>query len=178
MNIRQDCAYAGIGSRSTPLNILYQMTELAEHLRICGWTLRSGGAKGADTAFESGAPDCFAGKKEIFLPTDVIPDEAFEIAAQHHPTWGGLKPFVKRLHARNVQQILGRHLDSKVKFVVCWTKDGAETKTTIETGGTGQAIRVANAYKIPVFNLANEGRFETVKQFCDCTSMQYSDYFD
>lgn len=171
MNIRQDCAYAGIGSRKTPKNILDQMTALADQLAKCGWTLRSGGAKGADTAFEQGAS-----KKDIFLPTGDIPDEAFEIAAKYHPTWGGLKSYVKRLHARNVQQILGANLECKVKFVVCWTPDGAETETTKETGGTGQAIRIANAYFVPVFNLANEGRMEQLKEVCDCVEMQYSDY--
>ena len=171
MTMRQNCAYTGIGSRKTPQNILLQMTELAEGLETCSWILRSGGAKGADTAFEEGTL-----VKEIFLPTGVIPDNAFEIAALHHPTWGGLKPYVKLLHARNVQQILGKNLDSTTKFVVCWTPDGAETTTTKDTGGTGQAIRVANAYKVPVYNLANEGRFETVKDICDCSLMQYSDY--
>jgi len=171
MNIRQDCAYAGIGSRKTPQNIIYQMTDIAKGLAECGWILRSGGAVGADSAFEQGTTN-----KEIFLATDEIPTEAFEIAELYHPTWGGLQPYVKKLHARNAQQILGKNLDCQVKFVVCWTPDGAETKTTRKTGGTGQAIRIANAYRIPVFNLANEGKLEQVKDFCDCALMQYSDY--
>lgn len=172
MNIRQCDAYAGIGSRTTPQNILDQMTELATHFQCCGLTLRSGGAKGADSAFESGAGD----KKTIFTANSNIPDEAFEIASQHHPAWGGLGPYVKRLHARNVMQILGENLDCKVLFVVCWTPDGAETETSVKTGGTGQAIRVANAYNIPVFNLANEGRLEQAKDLCDCQLEQYADY--
>lgn len=173
MTVRQNCAYTGIGSRSTPLEVCYQMTELAQLFAKSGWILRSGGAAGADSAFEKGAS-----KKEIFKPTDNIPELAFEIAAKHHPTWNGLKPYIKKLHARNVQQVLGKNLDSTTKFVVCWTKDGAEKETTRNTGGTGQAIRIAIAYNVPVYNLANEGRFEIVKQFCDCASMQYTDYFD
>jgi len=171
MNIRQDCAYAGIGSRKTPPSILYQMTDIAKGLAECSWTLRSGGAAGADSAFEEGAT-----KKEIFLASAEIPEAAFEIASEYHPAWGGLQPYVKKLHARNAQQILGKNLDCTVKFVVCWTPDGAETETTIKTGGTGQAIRIANAYRVPVFNLANEGSLEKVKDFCDCALMQYSDY--
>lgn len=147
------------------------MTDVAKGLAECSWILRSGGADGADKAFEAGAT-----KKDIFLPTGDIPDLAFEIAEMYHPAWGGLKPFIKRLHARNALQILGANLDCEAKFVVCWTPDGAETETTRETGGTGQAIRIANAYRIPVFNLANEGRLEQVKEFCDCALMQYSDY--
>jgi hypothetical protein len=56
--------YAGIGSRQTPPDILAQMTRYAKRLQELGWVLRSGGAHGADTAFEHGAGDM----KEIFLP--------------------------------------------------------------------------------------------------------------
>lgn len=175
MNITQDCKYTGIGSRKTPQDIIFQMEDLAKHLCSCGWVLRSGGAKGADAAFERGS-DAACRKKEIFLPTDIIPDEAFDIASQYHPTWGGLPAYVKKLHARNVQQVLGENLDLASKFVICWTPDGAEKETTKETGGTGQAIRIANAYNVPVYNLANEGRFDEIKEICDCALMQYSDY--
>ena len=34
------------------------------------------------------------------------------------------------------------------KFVICWTKNGKGT------GGTGQAIRIAKGFGIPVFDLA------------------------
>ena len=44
--------YAGIGSRATPQAELEAMTEAAKMLSEKGYTLRSGGAKGADTAFE------------------------------------------------------------------------------------------------------------------------------
>lgn len=173
MTIRQDCTYAGIGSRSTPLHVCYQMTELAQHLHDCGWTLRSGGADGADAAFEKGA----GSRKEIFLATDDIPEEAFTIAAENHPRWQALAPYVKKLHARNAQQILGGTLNAPSKFVVCWTPDGVEINTTAKTGGTGQAIRIANAFDIPVYNLAIDGRFEQIKDICDCALMQYSDYY-
>ncbi len=47
--------YTGIGSRSTPEAIQKIMTELAYELGKSGWTLRSGCAPGADSAFEFGA---------------------------------------------------------------------------------------------------------------------------
>ena len=47
--------YAGIGSRKTPNSILEEMTTLAKLLSNMGYTLNSGGAVGADTAFEQGA---------------------------------------------------------------------------------------------------------------------------
>ncbi len=84
----------------------------------------------------------------------------------------------KKFHARNVQQVLGKNLDTPTKFVVCWTPDGAEQRTSNKTGGTGQAIRVAISNNIPVFNLYNEGRLEELKSSLDDMLLQYSDYFD
>ena len=56
--------YAGIGSRSTPEPVLQIMHRVAHRLSEMGYTLLSGGAGGADSAFEAG---CFS-KKEIYLP--------------------------------------------------------------------------------------------------------------
>ena len=56
--------YAGIGSRKTPPTIRSLMTKCANQLHNEGFTLRSGGAQGADTAFELGAQL----RKEIYLP--------------------------------------------------------------------------------------------------------------
>lgn len=185
MNIRQPCAYAGIGSRETPEEVLEQMRQIAAHLAKCGWILRSGGASGADAAFEQG---CGSGPKEIYLPWKnfnqnpsslyTIPDEAFKIASEHHPVWHRLSPSAKKFLARDVQQVLGQNLDTPVQFVACWTSDGAEKHTTSKTGGTGQAIRVAVANRIPVYNLRNEGRYEMILELCECMALQYSDYFD
>ena len=59
--------YAGIGSRSTPPEVQLMMTQLAKALSYEGWVLRSGGACGADTAFEIGVPSpC---NRQIFLPS-------------------------------------------------------------------------------------------------------------
>jgi hypothetical protein len=43
--------------------------------------------------------------------------------------------------------MLGSDLKSPVNMVVCWTPRGEAT------GGTGQAIRMARHYGIPVYNL-------------------------
>lgn len=156
--------YLGIGSRKTPEQIKLIIQKIAWHLADDGWILRSGGADGADLAFEYGAGD---GAKEIFLPWKgfnknpsplyKIPEQAFEISALHHPGWRHLKPPVKNLMARNAQQVLGKNLDTPVEFVICWTPDGC-TKgkdRTKATGGTGQAIAIASSLNIPVFNLKN-----------------------
>ncbi len=145
-------AYAGIGSRKTPQPILDIMSNLARDLSRAGWTLRSGGAAGADTAFEGGALCHDGPASEIYQHATPA---AYALAEQFHPAWSRLSPLVQRLHARNGHQILGRDLDDPVRFVVCWTPDGADsTKApTKASGGTGQAIRIARHHRIPVFNL-------------------------
>lgn len=134
--------YAGIGSRETPLPILKNMTQLASKLNTRDWSLRSGGADGADTAFEEGA-NIYA---EIFKPVDATP-AAIVMAEKFHPNWAACNPYVRRLHARNCQIMLGRHLRNPVVFVVCWTHRGRPV------GGTGQSIRMAREMEIPILNL-------------------------
>ena len=58
--------YAGVGSRETPLDVLKTMWKIGNYLATKGYTLRSGGAKGADTAFENGC-DSVIGSKEISM---------------------------------------------------------------------------------------------------------------
>jgi predicted Rossmann fold nucleotide-binding protein DprA/Smf involved in DNA uptake len=60
--------YAGTGSRKTPPETLVIIKKLAGLLERKGWLLRSGGADGADTAFEQGVMD--ARHRAIFLPGD------------------------------------------------------------------------------------------------------------
>ncbi len=162
-------SYAGIGSRNAPPDILEMCTTLAERLAKLGYTLRSGGADGCDSAFEKGARRTLAGARqcEIFLPwrgfnnnlsTLCTPsDEAYEIASIIHPNWNRLREPIKKLVARNMHQILGGELDDPVNFVLCWTCDGATSLSdyTKKTGGTGSAIALASYMNIPVFNLYN-----------------------
>lgn len=152
--------YAGIGSREAPAAILALMRGIARELAARGFVLRSGGADGADSAFEAGA----GAACEIFLPwrgfngrggpttcvLDPLDARVREIAALHHPAWQRLSQGARKLHARNVLQCLGRGLDSPSAFVICWTRDAAGG------GGTGQALRVARAYGVPIFDLARE----------------------
>lgn len=153
--------YAGIGSRETPLHILKQMSEIAEHLGKLNWTLRSGHADGADLAFEEGAKEEAA---EIWLPWPnfnrhmpkykchihkTIEDEdkeAFDSVTKYHPNPTRLSRGGLSLMARNYRQIVGLN-SSNSEFVICWTSDGKDN------GGTGQALRIARDKNIPVYNL-------------------------
>jgi hypothetical protein len=160
--------YAGIGSRPKPGKpVPPAATELARaiasSLERSGHTLRSGAAAGMDEAFESGVASGLS--KEIYLPWEkfnghpsklylrdyfphsVIWRRLYSLAKQHHPAWKHVSAKAALLLMRNGQQILGDSLDQPSRFVLCWTHDGKDS------GGTGQAIRIARAHEIPVYNL-------------------------
>ena len=152
-------SYAGIGARATPRSTCRDMTIMAEWLERKGWHLMTGGADGADTSFAHGA----CSQRTIFLPwrgynnhdgghchilSSAALSASMEIAAPLHPDWNRCSPTVRKLHARNAAILLGPSLNRPVDAVVCWSPGGRIT------GGTGMALRIANAYRIPVFNLA------------------------
>lgn len=148
--------YAGIGSRETPGPVLGDMAVLARWMTEAGFTLRSGHAPGADTAFEKAA-----GAAEIWLPwlgfrgsdSRLVPSpEAFRLAEGHHPAWHRCSDAARKLHARNSHIVLGQDLHSPVEFVLCWTRNGERG------GGTGQALRIAVAHGIPIFDLGMSKR--------------------
>lgn len=155
VDYRMHHRYAGIGSRETPAGALRSMSAIASTLEDRGLILRSGGAPGADQAFEAGVSKEAA--KEIYLPWRLFefnPSPRFEIsqaaldmAAKYHPAWYRCTPAAKKLHARNCYQVLGEDLKTPSLFVVCWTRGG------LGGGGTGQAIRIARAHDVPVFDL-------------------------
>lgn len=159
--------YAGIGSRETPKNILDLMKQMAKHLATHGCILRSGGANGADLAFEIGC-DSVNGKKEIYLPWNkfnystsnliVQSGLAYELAEKYHPYWHNLSEGAKKLQARNSHQVLGKDLQTLSNFIICYTKNGKRS------GGTGQALRLADANDIPIFDCGlYEEDIETLK---------------
>ena len=147
--------YAGIGARVTPADILLEMSNLGMRLAMKGCVLQSGGAGGADSAFEQGC-DLVGGRKIIRQAT--LFDKALEHAARFHPNWEACDNNARGLHSRNSLVMLGDWLDTPVNFVVCWTEGGQPV------GGTGQALRIANApeYNIPVFNLAIAGHLQAL----------------
>lgn len=142
--------YTGVGARSTPNNVLQLMTQIASKLDTMGYILRSGGAKGADSAFERGAIT-----KQIFYAKDAT-QAAINIAAQLHPKWNACSPFAKRLHGRNAFQVLGPNLNDPSEFLICWTPDGCvrHEDRRYTTGGTGTAISIASTYGVSVHNLS------------------------
>lgn len=142
--------YAGIGSRASPSDILEIMTKIARALAKQGYILRSGGAGGADTAFEKGAV-----KKEIFRPEHATA-KSIEIAMDIHPAPQRCNYYVRKLHGRNVLIILGQDLITPAEFVICWTTGGKAV------GGTGLGLRLAEREGIKVYNLFNKNHVAEV----------------
>lgn len=144
--------YAGVGSRETPPAVLAKMTKVAKLLESKGYTLQSGGAVGADSAFEAGVKS----KKQIFYAKDATA-KTIAIAKEIHPNPTALTDFPLKLMARNTSQVFGKNLDAPVDFVLAWTPDGAvsSAQRTRKTGGTGQAIDMASRKGVPVINMAS-----------------------
>lgn len=156
--------YAGIGSRETGPSRLVQIEQISAALASKGWILRSGGAEGADSAFEKGAI-----QKEIFLPWRLFNNNPSELYGKDLNWWGALR-LTHRFHpaphhlsgaalklmSRNAFQVLGAQLDNPVEFVLC-AAGGAKFDDKGQmydcAGGTGQAVRIAYHYKIPIYNL-------------------------
>jgi len=147
--------YTGIGSRKTPMEILRFISKVSKYLMNRKYTLRSGHAPGADLAFER--PVEHSVYKQIFIPWpnfggsiskyDFVSEKALEIAKKYHPRWNELSLSAKLLIARNSFQILGPRLNEPSDFVICYTLNGEYS------GGTGQALRIADDYDIPIYNL-------------------------
>lgn len=162
----------GIGSRIAPLHVL----NFIKSLPLCEHIVRSGGAVGCDSAFEATTNNL-----EVYIPWFSFNDKgsklpnshidvsklnrdvyhkAYEIAELIHPAFNQCSNAAKKLHTRNVFQILGRYLkeDDKSDVVICWTPDGANSKEscTRNTGGTATAIILASEFNIPILNIFNE----------------------
>jgi len=166
--------YAGIGSRKTPPHVLSYFYQLGRYFAQKGYVLRSGAAQGADQAFEKGC-DSVGGEKEIYLPWKgfegsnsplIVSDlEAYLIAERYHPNWINLSAGAKKLQARNSHQVLGQDLRTPSDFIICWTENGSGA------GGTGQAIRIARAYGIPVFDA---GQYRDIDQMKEAFKLFYN----
>lgn len=180
----------GIGSRETPDDILKLMTRIGQKIEALGGLLRSGGAGGADLAFEAGWRN--ANACEIFHPwhgfkpkindreVDVakiikrkrpiqgvgspivlvgdVLEKAEAMAEATHPKWENCGRGARALHTRNIPQILGASLNRPSDMVICWTPDGRAS------GGTGQAMRLAQRHKIQIVNLKRREDLAAIKE--------------
>lgn len=167
--------YAGVGSRETPSAIQAIMVRVAEVLSRKGKTLNTGvdfqgnPVRGADAAFTEGVNNV-DGNGLAFDPRHAS-DRTKTIAKEIHPDPEALSSGALALQARSTYQIFGENLDTPVDFVLAWTPDGVETHADRKrsTGGTGQAISLADLKGIPVINMQNVDWLERLTELVDLT---------
>ncbi len=174
--------YAGIGARKAPEHILKLMFDIAALLAIDGHILRTGAAVGSDQAFANGA-NAVAGPIKLFIPwpsyeeawihflhnaTVTSFNENFHRDAwdsvKFHPKYDSLTQGVKRLHARNYLIV------EDCQLIICWTEGGAIV------GGTGQALRLAQAKNIPMHNLGSTEAFNIYSQRVELRRKEIESY--
>ena len=179
-------AYAGVGSRRTPPEILDAMSDIAQTLGDAGTALSTGGADGADKAFETGALRTDAPitvhtpwpgyngyrpgrdpETDIDIvhpkPAATIEGRGYaELAREHHPYWKRCGRGARALFVRNVSILAGALDDDggilPVRAVIAWTPNGLPVGR--EAGGTGHTLRTAASLDIPCVNLSRRAPAE------------------
>lgn len=178
--------YTGVGSRKCedPV-ILALMTSIAQELARQGYILRSGAAKGPDTAFEKGAPKHL---RRIYVPNEsfgnrpkdeiIVPKKvdlmcwlrACSIAEQYHDLGRHMPQDMRDLMGRNVYQVLGDDLRTPSRFLICDAPGvvlNNEGKVVDVDGGTGLAVRLAVAHNIPIYHLSIPEHRHRMEQFVE-----------
>ncbi|MCY3810281.1 MAG: hypothetical protein OXH15_00600 [Gammaproteobacteria bacterium] len=173
-------AYAGVGARRTPPDILDAMSDIAQTLGDAGTALSTGGADGADKAFETGAlrtdapitvhtpwpgyNDYRPGRDpetdiDIVHPnsTATVRGHTYaDLAREHHPCWQRCSRGARALFLRNVSILAGALDDDggtlPVRAVIAYTPNGLAVGR--EAGGTGHTLRTAAFLHIPCVNLS------------------------
>ena len=189
LDLNTPLVYVGIGARDMPLEQvkgsskvypIRRIESLAQTLAEHRWVLRTGLARGADQAFHRGAIRG-GGRYELYLPwpqferharnrvtESVVMEQptldAFLLAQAIHPNWPRVGLRARPLHARNGHEVLGQGLDNPADLVICWIANGSRDGSGIDSGGTGQALRIAAAKGIPVLNIARDDDVEVIQQ--------------
>lgn len=184
-------AYTGIGSRTTPVWCRFAMEDIASKMADKGYTLRSGSAQGADSAFEIGC-DRVAGAGDIYIPWNgfgtgsenmfkfyhTISNRQFEKAKKIYLETGIIKNFdsmkqsVQKLHARNYLQVVG-HYDRVIPSKVCIFFAEVDWVTDEPVGGTRSAVLLSKHFGVPTYNLKDDKAFEKVSKMLDIKSKQW-----
>jgi hypothetical protein len=132
--------WTGVGSQKTPPQVGQVMTRLSAYFETLRFVLRTGGASGADTYFYNGLNRKNDNTLQMFHPwkgfsssgsddhyrAHYPQNKAFEMMEEIHPKPRLLTQAGRKLHARNIHQVLGPDLDHPIKsaFLVCWTPGG------------------------------------------------------
>lgn len=176
--------YTMIGSRETPEDILMIMEKLAIKLFYDGWTVRSGGANGADSAAEAimsesnplaeiyipwnGFNNHYRNKYNIVYSDLDLIDEAIKLCEIHHQYWKTIKKeAIKHLHRRNMHQVLGKDLKTPSKFCILYATPDDKLGEGHVKGGTGSANSLCLEQGVKVFNLYYQKEVDRIKKYLE-----------
>lgn len=171
--------YAGLGASNTPDDVLCLMNDIGCQLSLKNVILRSNAKRGAASAFEAGCNSAYPERKQIFLPFEGFNSRsvnepcvhigdmklASNIASRYNRRWRYLKAIERKIVAATTFQILGQDTRSVVRFLICWTGDGSLDGRKTSGGTTGQALRIATTYNVPIYNLYRDEHRQIVEQF-------------
>mgnify|MGYP001759698676 CR=1 FL=1 len=173
-----DLFYTGVGSRDITDEEWDNIAAVAKWL--AQWfKMRSGKAHGADSAFEYGVSlSEYPDNKEIYIPWPKFegneiegekisldrPDSVnfaltLQYAREIHPAFDRLSQGAKKLHQRNIHQVLGRDLEHPVPslfLLACSDED----KNGDVKGGTRTAWMLAKKFGVPCFNVRGKTKRE------------------
>ncbi|MYE82137.1 MAG: hypothetical protein F4X36_09920 [Gammaproteobacteria bacterium] len=173
-------AYAGVGSRRTPPEILEAMSDIAQTLGDAGTALSTGGADGADKAFETGALrtdapitvhtpwpgyNGYRPGRDPQTDIDIVHPNSTaslqgrtyaDLAREHHPYWNRCSRGARALFVRNVSILAGALDDDggtrPVRAVIGYTPNGLAAGRG--AGGPRPPPPAAAARAMPRVNLS------------------------
>lgn len=166
---------ACVGRRDPMLAATDILRRLGRLIAAHGGVVVSGNAVGSDQAYAVGANAVDPALVELWLPwatyersaarpgnvVRVVSDpRCFRIAAEHHPAWDRLSQGARRLFARNVCII------ERADLVIAFPNH-----SKIGGGGTGHAMRMAEALQISLADLTTKDGVQRAQAFVEASSV-------
>ena len=161
-------AYAGIGPRHPPADVLAAVPTLAHQLTAKGWHLHTGAAEGLCDAFAAATPSAertryvpwigyrgLSGRDCVAL-SDTELRECSRIAAEFHPRWQRARASTRKRLAHDMAVLLGA--GTPVHAILTWSPLAQPTPDT------ATAERIAHAYSISFLNMADLAADELKRQ--------------
>lgn len=154
--------YAVVGNREFPTDLMPKLTSIVKKLDSLGYTARTGSMKGLDICVEE-----LTSNVELQLPWKNFNDkeskntfsspEILALAKSFQPGFDELSLPIKGFLAKNVRVLLGSKGISRAIFLLCHSEDGVDSARHVSsrTASVGHAIKIADKFNIPVFNLKN-----------------------
>lgn len=164
--------YAVVGNKEFPTDLIPKLTSIVKKLDSLGYTARTGSMKGLDVCVEE-----ITTNVELQLPwknfnnkeskNTYSSPEILAIAKSLQPGFDELALPIKGFLAKNVRVLLGGKGISRAIFLLCHSEDGADSarQVTSRTASVGHAIKVADKFNIPVFNLKNDNVEEQLMSY-------------